>query len=169
MLTIGIDPGLSGAIAALFDDGHVVVHDMPTMQTGEGAVKNSIDGYALANLLRPWAEFTELGGQVAVFLERVTAMPSIPGKGGARRPLGAASSFSLGGSYWGAFCVCAALRLPIHLVDPRTWKAHFKLGKDKDLARGLAIRYYPSADLSRKKDHGRAEALLIARYGREKK
>ncbi len=45
---------------------------------------------------------------------------------------------------------------------------HYKLGKDKELAIALAIQLFPKAPLSRKKDHNRAEALLIANYGNDK-
>jgi hypothetical protein len=39
------------------------------------------------------------------------------------------------------------------------------LGKDKEQARLRAQQLFPAADLRRKKDHGRAEAILLGRYG----
>lgn len=150
MILIGIDPGLTGAVAALDTGGNVWVRDMPvTAYSATGAVKNALDGPALARMIG--------AVQSHVFIERVSAMPG----------QGVASMFSLGMSYWGAAGVCAGLGLPVTLVTPGEWKRHFKLGADKDMARGLASRLYPQIDLSRKKDHGRAEALLIARYGME--
>jgi hypothetical protein len=50
-------------------------------------------------------------------------------------------------------------------VEPSVWKRRHKLrGKDKEGARQLAAQLFPSAHhlLARKKDHGRAEAALIA-------
>jgi crossover junction endodeoxyribonuclease RuvC len=64
--------------------------------------------------------------------------------------------------------VVSALGIQTHLVAPSRWKKHFRLSADKDEARGLALRLWPNSEhFSRKKDHGRAEAALIARYGAE--
>lgn len=158
MISIGIDPGISGALAILPPVGAPRVHEMPTIALGKSG-KRAIDGYALARLLDDIAELSVMagGGVATVYLERVNAFPG----------QGVTSMFSLGMSFWGAFCTCAALKLPVTLVEPRDWKGHFKLNADKELARALAIRYYPMVDLTRKKDHGKAEALLIARYGHE--
>jgi crossover junction endodeoxyribonuclease RuvC len=52
------------------------------------------------------------------------------------------------------------------LVTPGVWKRHAGLiGKEKDASRELAARLYPQATLNLKKHHGRADALLLARYG----
>ena len=45
------------------------------------------------------------------------------------------------------------------------WKRALGLGKDKEQARLRAMQLFAGADLRRKKDHGRAEALLLAWYG----
>lgn len=154
MIFIGIDPGLSGAIAALYPSTGETVVDMPTIDLSKtGFVKRAVDVNGLARVLGVYSGFSKC----QVFIERVNAFPG----------QGVASMFSLGMSYWGAAGVCAGLGLPFHLVGPAEWKGHFKLNKDKELSRGLASRLYPGVDLSRKKDHGKAEALLIARYGRE--
>ncbi|KAI5409806.1 variant 4 [Lathyrus oleraceus] len=57
-------------------------------------------------------------------------------------------------------------------VPSFTWKAKFELSGSKtakDDSRKLASTLFPSLSslLSRKKDHGRAEALLIAAYGKD--
>jgi hypothetical protein len=156
-VTIGIDPGLSGAVAFLPHVENILpwVEDMPTMgHSPTGFVKRAVDCRALARMLEPYS----MAGTGRVFMERVNAFPG----------QGVGSMFSLGMSFWGAFGVCAALAMETHLVQPKDWKNHFRLDKDKELARALASRYFPSVVLSRKKDHGRAEALLIARYGKEK-
>ncbi len=157
MIAIGIDPGLSGAVAVLkAPDGfhrsteEAVVHDMPTVIYGKTTKKRALDLNALARILLPYADLP-----CQVFLERVGAMPG----------QGVSSMFSLGMSYWGAAGVVAGIGLPLNLIQPQAWKSHFRLDAEKDLARGLASRMYPGVDLSKKKDHGKAEALLIARYG----
>lgn len=158
-VTIGVDPGLSGAIAFLPHDATLALpwaEDMPTMgHSKTGFVKRAVDCRAVALMLEQYA----MMGTARVFMERVNAFPG----------QGVGSMFSLGMSFWGVFGVVAALGLEIHLVEPKDWKAHFRLTKDKELARALASRYYPGVNLTAKKHHGRAEALLIARYGMERK
>ena len=141
---IGIDPGsVSGAFAILSED-HVFVDDLPTVDKGLNAPE-------LARLFRVERPF------VAV-LERVSAMPK----------QGVSSSFNFGRAYGTIMGVLAALEVPLVLVTPSMWKGHFRLhgkDRDRDAGRELAIRLYPEVTgLSRKKDGGRADALLIARW-----
>jgi crossover junction endodeoxyribonuclease RuvC len=91
-------------------------------------------------------------------IEKAQAMPK----------QGVASTFKYGVAY-GALCaVTALLEIPAHLVSPRKWKSHFNLDSDKEKSRALAIRLWPGCGLfERKKDHGRAESALLARYGAE--
>jgi hypothetical protein len=44
------------------------------------------------------------------------------------------------------------------------WKKHFKLERDKELSRAMAVRLFPEAPLNLKKYSDRAEALLMARW-----
>jgi len=149
---IGIDPGLTGALAVLdrVYDGKVVVADMPVMAKGIGK-KMQCNAAELAQLpghYRP----------AQVWLEQVGAMPG----------QGVSSMFSFGESFGVIRGVVAALGVPLELVRPAAWKRRFGLLKaDKDVARTRAIELYPLLPLSRKKDVGRADALLIARYGLE--
>jgi crossover junction endodeoxyribonuclease RuvC len=66
--------------------------------------------------------------------------------------------------------VLAGLGIPYELVTPQRWKKALMdgMGKDKDASRLQAIRLFPAiaGQLARKKDDGRADALLIAEYGR---
>ncbi|MCF7992243.1 MAG: hypothetical protein K9M02_17525 [Thiohalocapsa sp.] len=67
--------------------------------------------------------------------------------------------------------VIGALALPMVLVTPQTWKRRARLlGKDKDAGRALALGLFPevAADLARKRDQGRADALLLAYFGAER-
>lgn len=151
MITIGIDPGLSGAIGVLRDGVYVAVLDMPTVAKGSGVVKNEVDPAGLATLLRQHAPAEEA---VAVALERVNAMPG----------QGSSSIFSLGDSFGCARAVVAACRLELTYMTPVQWKKHFKLTSDKELGRALAVRMFPEAPLNLKKHADRAEALLMARW-----
>jgi crossover junction endodeoxyribonuclease RuvC len=57
------------------------------------------------------------------------------------------------------------LQIPYTPVRPVVWKKTFSLGKDKEASRLRAMQLFPGADLRQKKNHGRAEALLLALYG----
>ncbi len=144
MRVCGIDPGKTGAIAFIYDHtpDHVTVEDVPV-------VGNEINAYALAALIE------EYDPDVAM-IEQVASMP----KQGVR------SVFSFGMSYGMTRGIIAALNIPLRFVTPGKWKKYFSLSSDKEDARKRAIHTFPSCseDFKRKKDHGRAEAALIARY-----
>ena len=59
----------------------------------------------------------------------------------------------------------ATLGLAHPRVRPGVWKQVLGLGKDKAAARLKARQLSPGADLRRKQDHGRVEALLLAYWG----
>jgi crossover junction endodeoxyribonuclease RuvC len=146
MIVLGVDPGVSGAVAFFYPGiGRVSVHDVP-VAGGE------ISAPHLATLIRTHAP------SLAV-IERVSAMPG----------QGVSSCFNFGRSYGDVRGVIGALNIPLHYVTPSTWKKYFKLSSDKELSRKLAIQRFPAvADhFARKKDDGRAEAALIALYGAE--
>lgn len=150
---VGIDPGSSGAIALIDkNSGRVSVWDMPTKVIGTTRKRSVVDDAALALLL-----YREIPQVVTVAVERVNSMPRE----------GVASAFSFGRAYGVALGVVRGLGMPMVEVEPQAWKKfHGLIKKDKEASRALAIERYPCAarGLSRKKDHGRAEALLIADY-----
>lgn len=150
-MIIGIDPGITGAIAFIHTNWSKV-EDIPVMANGKGKtkVKNKVNGSALAEMLTNYDLKT-----ATVYLERVSSMPG----------QGVASMFSMGDTFGCIRGVCAALGLPIEIITPQSWKKHYGLGSDKEVVRAKAIELFPKAPLSRKKDHNRAEALLIAMYG----
>lgn len=155
MIYVGVDPGLTGGVALLSDDGSATSYEMPTFAySPTGTVKRAVNCYELARLLRASA----LSGGVSLYIERVNAFPG----------QGVSSMFSLGMSYWGAVGAAAGLGIPVELVGPQEWKKHYRLRADKADALELARSLYPGVNLSKKKDHGRAEALLIAHYGMQK-
>ena len=158
-VTVGIDPGVSGALGVIQGDRFIAAHDLPMLTTAQG--KKQPDPLALRELLRQISPDR-------VIVEQVNAMPSVPGKNGKRRTMGATSAFNFG---HGAGVILATVMLsgyPLTLVAPRTWKARAKLiNRPKDYGRTLAMQLYPQAPLRRIKDQGRADALLIARFGQE--
>jgi hypothetical protein len=156
MFYIGIDPGLTGAIALLNERELVYVVDLPTMPVGQGTgrVKNQINAAGLVHSLREMLMKSE--SPRLVFIEKQGVMPD----------QGIAGAFSLGDTVGCIRGVSVALSLPIEWVTPQSWKKHYKLPKEKDVARSVAINLYPGAPLHLKKHHNRAESILIALYGR---
>jgi crossover junction endodeoxyribonuclease RuvC len=148
---IGIDPGLSGAIAMIDHLGYRV-WDIPIMLKGSGSVKNEINPAGMLDIMR-YADFASVAA-----LERVNAMPG----------QGVSSVFSLGDSFGCCRAVLACAYVPTFFVTPSMWKKHYGLTSDKEQARALAIKMFPKAELHLKKHIDRAEALLIAAYIKSK-
>ena len=158
MIRIGIDPGISGAIAAMSEDGTECfgVWDMPVMDRPGKVNKQQVDGAALADLLRE-IHHDRHDALIAV-VEHVQSMANH----------GVTSSFNFGESFGVIKGVCQALRVPMHFSRPQAWKKSAGLiGADKDASRTLCIQQFPEVanDLRLKKHHGRADAILIALHG----
>ena len=153
MKIIGIDPGLSGAIAILEDNKVLNIFDMPVMAEGKKN-KRQLNSAQLVNIIRDNTVSTD---EVAVVVEQVNAMPG----------QGVTSMFNFGQTFGAIKGVCAALNLPIFFVRPSKWKKHFELiNSSKDSSRTKAIEMYPSLSnqLSKKKDVNKSDAILIARF-----
>jgi hypothetical protein len=146
---LGIDPGAtSGALAFYFPafPSQIMAEDMPTAD-------KCVDAVTLA--LRIEQMRPDL-----CLIEAVWPRP-LDGK---------KACFSFGVSYGMIRGVVLSCKVPLHFVTPQRWKKHFDLiGKDKEASRARAISLWPgSVHFTRKKDQGRSEAALIARYGAEK-
>ena len=144
---LGIDPGASGAIAFYFTNAadRVSVKDMPTV---DGAISSAL----LADIIR-------CHGPCVAVIEAVGAMPG----------QGVSSMFNFGKAFGQAIGVVGALKIPAHFVTPGKWKKHYRLSADKEECRARALQLFPACaeHFARKKDHGRAEAALIAKFGAE--
>jgi len=152
VIYIGIDPGLSGAIAFLdVEKGHLSVVDMPTFEVQRnGKVKREVSPHGVAAVL-------SLSQNVsAVVLERVGAMPG----------QGVTSVFSFGRSVGVIEGVLAAEHLAVSIVTPQAWQKAAGVRGGKDGARQRACELFPNyAGLfARKKDDGRADAACMAWY-----
>ena len=113
MKIIGIDPGLSGAIAVLENNKVLNIFDMPVMSEGKKN-KRQLNSALLVNLLKENIVREE---EVAVVVEQVNAMPG----------QGVTSMFNFGQTFGAIKGICAALNLPIFFVRPSKWKKHFEL------------------------------------------
>lgn len=79
---------------------------------------------------------------------------------------GAVGAFNYGAGY-GILRTClAARRIPFEVVTASVWKRKMGLDDQGETSRAAALRLYPAlaADLKRKKDHNKAEALLLGRW-----
>ncbi|MAV05642.1 MAG: crossover junction endodeoxyribonuclease [Candidatus Pelagibacter sp.] len=153
MIIIGIDPGLSGAIAVL--ENHIVkkIFDMPVMSEGKKN-KRQLNSAQLVELIKQNIKNKE---ETAIVVEQVNAMPG----------QGVTSMFNFGQTFGAIKGICAALGLPIFFVRPAKWKKHFELiNSSKDASRTKVIEMYPSISnqLSKKKDVNKSDAILIARF-----
>jgi crossover junction endodeoxyribonuclease RuvC len=145
--TIGVDPGLTGAVAILDQDEMIeALIDMP-----------NAGGHVMAADLAKWVRAHSYVHMVA-WIEDVHAMPG----------QGVSSTFKFGRSVGVVAGVLGALDIPIRWVSPAKWKGAMGLSKDKGASRRRAQELWPThaATFSRVRDDGRAEAALIAAYGR---
>jgi len=152
MIILGIDPGLSGALA-FYDtvEQSVEVIDMPVLElVRNGKKKREVSAQSLANHIA--------GRKISgAFLERVNAMTG----------QGVTSVFSFGRSLGIVEGILAAYDIPTTLVTPQAWQKAVNQRAGKDGSRERAMQLFPAqVDLfQRKKDDGRSDASLIAYYG----
>jgi crossover junction endodeoxyribonuclease RuvC len=149
VITIGLDPGLTGALAILNESGDCErVADLPVIRDGK---LSWIDGSALQSLL-----IDSLAGRPArAFVERVQAFPQ----------QGRSSAFNFGVGFGSILSILQARHIAIELVMPTQWKKALGLSNDKRASLDKARLLFPTAELHLAKHDGRAEALLLARYG----
>jgi crossover junction endodeoxyribonuclease RuvC len=158
LVTIGIDPGVSGALAMLIDGQFHEVVDW-------------VDGPTMAKKLLTWVTFWTI---------REAALEKVSGgiygnQQGKRCPVckkplkqvGATSAHTFGvncGWWKGAL---DALEIPWTEVAPQTWQKGVvpkKRNKNDKPSLTIARQLFPDAPLRFKKHHGRADALLIAHW-----
>ena len=155
MKIIGIDPGLSGAIAVLEDNKVLNIFDMPVMPEGKKN-KRQVNGSQIYNEINKRINKTHIN-EIRVVIEQVSAMPG----------QGVTSMFNFGQSFGILKGLCSAMQLPMYFVRPAKWKKHFNLiNSEKDASRTRAIEIFPyfSSQLSKKKDSNKADAILIASF-----
>lgn len=153
---IGIDPGLQGALAVVSNDGLINVIDMPKASERHG--KESRDRICSHSLRDELLTIQHAHGKIRVaVVELVGPMPK----------QGVTSVFRFGYGCGQLEGVLAALCIPTEYVKPQTWKKALGLGADKAQSLALARAKWPYADcFTLKKHDGRAEAALLAEYGR---
>jgi hypothetical protein len=162
MLTISVDPGLTGAISLLCSQrGLLECEDLPTCSNGQstGKMLRWIDCDKLQKLLAEWSSDWRFAEEsVHAVIERPIPMPSMPSTT-------TASSFD---SFGVIRALVSGKVTPngMTIVTPREWKKFFGLGTDKDESIACALRLYPSAAryLTKKLHHNRAESILVGHF-----
>ena len=130
MKIIGIDPGLSGAIAILENNKVINIFDIPVMSEGKKN-KRQLNSALLVKMIKDNINSNE---EVSVVVEQVNAMPG----------QGVTSMFNFGQTFGAIKGICAALELPIFFVRPSKWKKYFELiNSSKDSSRTKVIEMYP--------------------------
>tara|TARA_B100000678_G_scaffold92834_1_gene77511 strand:- start:175 stop:669 length:495 start_codon:yes stop_codon:yes gene_type:complete len=155
MLIIGIDPGITGSIC-FFENGKIIdVVEMPNMAEGKKN-KRQVNGAQIYHEISKRIKNLEKK-DIKVIIEQVAAMPG----------QGVTSMFNFGQSFGVLKGICAAMQIPMYFVRPAKWKKYFNLiNSEKDASRTKAIEIFPhfSAQLSRKKDSNKADAILISSF-----
>jgi len=151
---LGVDPGIRGGLAIVAIDANgaapqlVYAIDIPV--AGMGA-KERVDVLAIRNWIAQHAP-------QHAFVERAGVMPK----------QGISSGFKYGRAVGAIEAVITCCGIPLTIIEPTAWKKFHQLrGGDKESGRQRALQLFPTAHdlVARKKDHGRAEAALIALSG----
>ena len=146
MIIVGIDPGFSGAIC-LIESSNVAtpsLFDMPILK-GRRTELNLIGIREL------------LSRADHIFLEKAQSMPG----------QGISSTGRYLMSYGDIRGICVGLSKPYTEVRPHTWKSVMMrdMPKEKDASIIRVQQLFPDLLFRRKKDHHKADALLLAMYG----
>lgn len=146
MRFIGVDPGKSGALSIIREDGEVEIYPF--------------DREVYRNVL---SDYAKVGNMYTAkcCLEHVGAAPK----------QGVVSMFSFGENFGFIQGLLTAFQIPYELVRPRKWKKEFSITADKNQSIDVCKRLFPNAILKRTDrckvdDSNFAEALLLAEYAR---
>jgi len=163
-MIIAIDPGIKGALAFFYPDGRIAVDDMPVrMKAKVSKIKNELDPVALNALLRRRIPPDEKG------LAVMESMNAFMGSG-EKRQGSMASQASLAATKAVVSAICELHRLDIAFVTPQAWQKFYGIRKTaesdtKQQSLALARKLFGNEYCPLAKHDGRADALLIGRYG----
>jgi crossover junction endodeoxyribonuclease RuvC len=162
MKIIGIDPGITGAIAiadSRLDFKITHVFDTPVRPSRTKKTGNEVDPITLHSIFENLA----ITADDVIYLEALMVASKPGGKG-----RGTLAMVTSGDTFGATRAIAELFTENIHRVWPMSWKRKAGLIKeDKNRSIEFALKHHPEAAkfLTRKKDHNRAEAILIAKYG----
>ena len=139
---LGIDPGNSGAIACLNNDGTIL--DWCPLEPKKRTERDISD----------WLSSVTSGDFAKAMIEKVSAMPG----------QGVASTFKFGKSYGFLIGLLTAHGIPYETVTPAKWQQAMqcRTGGDKNITKAAAQRLWPHYKFT----HANADAMLLAEYAR---
>lgn len=160
MIYVGIDPGLDGALAAVFEGEVIDLIDMPVfVGVRRSGTAREVNAFGVFHwLMNVGSSEEHKREKVYVMLEQ---SGSRPGEG--------VSSAHRNGVNWGIVAgVLAATKVSHVIVTPQSWKKAMGVKAEKEHARMMATQLLPNSAWrwQLKKHHGRAEAALIALHAR---
>jgi crossover junction endodeoxyribonuclease RuvC len=154
MLILGVDPGIEGALA-LYDttvEKIVSIWDMPTKSIMvSGKARKAVCPHGVVDMFRA-----------------IAATHAVIEKVGGIRGQSASAAFNFGAGYGAIMAAAAALDIEIDNPAPILWKAKLKVPAKKEFAIAKATEMVPYMrdQWPLKKHDGRAEAAMLALYGR---
>ena len=164
---IGCDPGMDGAVALIPVGEGVPENTLHVIDIERTADERSIDIDGLRTKI--FNQIPDLCAPLVILLEEVNAVPKF----------GSVASFKLGRAVGMLEAMFILMKPARYLtIKPRAWKTFHGLIRDKKMSEAqkkrvdleYARKYFgpfvTSQFLSCAKDHNRADALLIAEYGR---
>lgn len=139
MIYLGIDPGKSGSISAIWDDG----------QPASSYARGDWTEHEQAE----WLQQFDLSQAIAI-IEKVSSSPQ----------MGVVSAFAFGRSYGFLRGLLAAMQVRTHEVSPQKWQAAMgcRTKGDKNISKAAAQQRWPRVKIT----HRNADSLLLAEYGR---
>lgn len=154
MLHIGIDVGVTGAIAVLKNDGsYLNLADLPITTYSKFKWTNGLELLRMLRLIRN-GDYVQ--SPVRAYVEFVAPMPQ----------LGVVASAAMGRTFGSVVSTLEIAGVGFELISPQKWKKALNVSSDKATTLGYARSRWPEAELHLEKHHNRAEALCIAEYGR---
>jgi hypothetical protein len=146
-MIIGIDPGVKGGMAMLWDNGKVEAV-LSFTDKSEAEIVATLDDW-----LRPMQPFLP-----TVYLEKVNSMPGE----------GHVGAFTFGKVYGFLRGLCAGRGLKVKDVYPAIWQSRLGCPSagNKNVTKNRAIQMFPTWHKHDKITHYTADAMLIAEYGR---
>lgn len=155
IIVAGIDPGKTGALSILYPNGAALIFDVPLMKV------NGKEMPAWSEWAATWSAALALNPPDMIVLEKVAARPN----------QGVSSMFKFGQTLGFVHGIAAcATKAPLREVTPNQWKGKLGLlNSDKSASREKVRTLFPKIAhaVTRVKDDGRAEATLLAFYGRQ--
>ncbi|MEN6445536.1 MAG: hypothetical protein ABFC98_05770 [Candidatus Cloacimonas sp.] len=176
MISIGIDPGQTGAIGIIRSDGSYDVYDMPIYEIKKEVrskrsitpkkttqVKKFIDRKKLLELLKILVNYDKPSPYKCLcYIERQ----------GVRPDQSANSGFNTGKQYGEILMALDALGVSFEEISAQEWQKHFSIGKDtKGDSCRKAENLFPKLVLRGPRGRtydGRSDAILITLYGKRK-